>query len=264
MKRAILVMGVVMLVLAAVPLLGDVTIKQITSGKGMGVSAGGTSTTYIKGMKMRSEIESRGTIVATIFDVENQKMYIIDSKKKSVDVWDMQAFSAEMGKNVEAGEIKASVKANGKKKEVAGKTAAGYDMRISVPAKVGGEGGMEMTVTLQGPMWVVKGAPGTEEYMAFYKGAVEKGWIFSDPRAAKGSPGQAKAMAEMQRQLAATGGVPYETEMNISIEGEGPMAAVMARMGGMSMTSTVESVDTGKLDDALFAPPAGYKLIPKK
>jgi len=93
---------------------------------------------------------------------------------------------------------------------------------------------------------------------------VEKGWIFSDPRAAKGSPGQAKAMAEMHRQLAATGGVPYETEMAISITGEGPMAAVMARMGGMSITSIVQSVDTGALDDALFAPPADYKLVPKK
>ncbi len=260
MKPAILVMGVML----AVPMLGDVTIKQTTSGKGMGVSAAGTTTTYIKGMKMRSEVEARGTMLTTIFDVENQKMYMFDSKKKSADVWDMQAFSQEMAKNVEAGEIEASVKANGKKKEVAGKTATGYDLKVSVPAKMGGESGMEMTVTLQGPMWVVKGAPGTAEYVAFYKAAVEKGWIFSDPRAAKGSPGQAKAMAEMQRQLASTGGVPYETEMAISITGEGPMAAVMARMGSMSMTSTVQSVDTTALDDALFAPPAGYKLVPKK
>jgi hypothetical protein len=123
---------------------------------------------------------------------------------------------------------------------------------------------MAMTVNLRGPMWIVKGAPGAKDYMAFYKAAAEKGWIFSDPRAAKGSPGQAKAMAEMYRLLASTGGVPYETEMTIAIEGEGPMAAVMARMGGMAMTSTVLSVDTAPLDDALFEPPAGYKLTPKK
>ncbi|MDP9191022.1 MAG: hypothetical protein M3P06_04890 [Acidobacteriota bacterium] len=260
MKSAILVMGVML----AVPVFGDVTIKQTTGGKGMGISAAGTTTTYLKGMKMRSEVTAGGTVMTTIFDVENQKMYTFDSKKKSVDVWDMQAFSAEMAKSVEAGEIEASVKANGKKKEIAGKTASGYDLAVSVPAKMGGESGMAMTVMLKGPMWVVKGAPGTEEYVAFYKAAVEKGWIFSDPRAAKGSPGQAKAMAEMHRQLAATGGVPYETEMAISITGEGPMAAVMARMGGMSMTSIVQSVDTGALDDALFAPPPGYKMNSKK
>ena len=262
MKSAIVVMGVTLAL--AVPLLGDVTIKQTTTGKGMGVAAAGATTTYIKGMKMRSEVEARGTVMTTIFDVENQKMYIFDSKKKSADVWDMQAFSQEMAKSVQTGEIKTSVKPNGEKKEVAGKTAAGYDLETSVPATLGGEGGMAMTVTLRGPMLIVKGAPGTADYMTFYKGAAEKGWIFSDPRAAKGSPGQAKATAEMYRLLASTGGVPYETEMTISIAGEGPMASVMARMGGMSMTSTVQSVDTTALDDALFAPPAGYKLVPKK
>jgi hypothetical protein len=262
MKPAILVLGVTLAL--AVPALGDVTIKQTTSGKGMGVSAAGTTTTWIKGMKMRSEVEARGTVMTTIFDVESQKMYVFDSKKKSADVWDMQAFGAEMAKNVDAGEMKASVKANGEKKEVAGKSATGYDLQVSVPATMGGAEGMAMTVNLKGPMWVVKGAPGTQDYMNFYKAAVEKGWIFTDPRAAKGSPGQAKALAEMYRQLASTGGVPYEIEMAVSITGEGPMAAIMSRMGNMSMTSTVESIDTAALDDALFAPPAGYKLVPKK
>jgi len=251
------------LVLAA-SLAADVTIKQTTGGKGLGVAAAGTSTTYIKGMKMRSDVEARGTILTTIFDVENQKMIIFDSKKKSADVWDMQAFSAEMAKSVDTGEIKTSLKANGQKKEIAGQTAAGYDLVVSVPATVGGEGGMAMTVSLRGPVWIVKNAPGTADYIAFYKGAAEKGWIFTDPRAAKGSPGQAKAMAEMYRQLASAGGLPYESSTDIKIEGEGPMASMLARMGGMSMTSTVTSVDTAALDDALFAPPAGYKLVPKK
>ena len=57
MKSAILVMGVML----AVPVFGDVTIKQTTSGKGMGVSAAGTTTTYLKGMKMRSEVTAGGS-----------------------------------------------------------------------------------------------------------------------------------------------------------------------------------------------------------
>lgn len=248
----------------AVPAFADVTIKQTTSGKGMGVAASGTSTTYIKGLKMRSEAEVRGNVVTTIFDVENQKLYILDDKRKSADVWDMQAFSEEMSKSVDPGEMKTAVKPNGQTKDVAGKSAAGYDLEITMPSKVGGENGMAMTISLKGPMWIVKGAPGTKDYMAFYKGAAEKGWIFGDPRAAKGSPGQAKAIAEMYRLLASTGGVPYETEMTIAITGDGPMAGIMARMGGMSMTSTVQSIETNALDDALFAPPAGYKLNPKK
>ncbi len=242
---------------------GDVTIEQNISGKGMAVISG-SSTTSIKGMKMRTDMTARGTVMSTIFDVENQKMYVFDSKKKSADVWDMQAFSAEMAKSVDVGEMEASLKANSQKKEVAGKTADGYDIAVRVPASVGGSADMKMTVNLRGPLWVVKNAPGTADYMVFYKAATQKGWIFSDPRAAKGAPGQAKAMAEMQKQLAATGGLPYESTIEISMSGEGPVAAVMARMGGMSITTTVTRVDTAGIDDARFSPPADYKLVPKK
>ena len=61
-------------------------------------------------------------------------------------------------------------------------------MEIIVPATMGGDDGMKMTINLIGPIWIVKGAPGTAEYINFYKGAVEKGWIFSDPRGAKARP----------------------------------------------------------------------------
>ena len=246
----------------ATPSFADVTIKGTGSGKGMGMNASMTTVTYIKGNKMRTDNVTGDTTRTMIFDVDNQRMYSFDSKKKEADVWNMQAFGADLSKSVDISGMKASVKANGKSKEIAGKTASGYDMEIEVPATVGGA--MKMTIMLTGPMWVVKGAPGSADYIAFYKGAVEKGWIFSDPRAAKGQPGQAMAMAEMYKQLAETGGIAYETEMNIKLGGDGPMAGMMARMGGMSATSVVTSVDTATLAADLFAPPAGYKLKEQK
>jgi hypothetical protein len=121
-----------------------------------------------------------------------------------------------------------------------------------------------MTVTLAGPVWIVKNAPGSADYARFYKAAAEKGFIFSDPRGAKAQPGQAKAMAEMYRQMADMGGIPYETDLQVKMSGSGPMAAIMSKMGNVTMTSTVDSVEVGPLADDLFAPPAGYKLNPKK
>jgi hypothetical protein len=129
---------------------------------------------------------------------------------------------------------------------------------------MGGSKDMNMTVTLQGPVWIVPNAPGAADYVQFYKAAVEKGWIFSDPRAAKAQPGQAKAMAEMYKQIASTNGMPYMTDIQIKMGGGGPMGAIMAKMGNFSMTTTVDSVDVSPLSDDLFAPPAGYKLNPKK
>ena len=68
----------------------------------------------------------------------------------------------------------------------------------------------------------------------------------------------------MYRQMAATGGVPYEYVMNIKMSGDGPMAGMMARMGNIEMTSSVQTVEVAPLPDDMFAPPAGYKLNLKK
>jgi hypothetical protein len=246
------------------PAAADVTLKTTTAGKGMGMSGTIPGTIYIKGNKMRTDSVTGDTTRSVIFDLDTQKMISFDSKKKEADVYDMQKLSAEISQNVQAGDMKATVKANGKTKSIAGHTAAGYDAEITVPATMGGRDGMKMTVYLTGPMWIVKGVPGASEYINFYKNAVEKGWFFTDPRAAKGQPGQAKAMAEMYRQLAATGGIPFEQEMNIKMGGEGPMAGLMAKMGNITMTTSIQSVNADPVPADMFAPPAGYKLKEQK
>lgn len=262
MKRAVFVMLLVGGLVS--PAAADITLKQTTNGKGMGMSGKIAGTTYIKGLKMRTDSTIGETTRSMLFDLEAQKLYVFDSKKKEAEVWDMAAFAGEMSKTVETSEIKASVKPNGQTKSLLGKNAVGYDMEISMPAALGGNKDMKMTVTLQGPMWVVKDAPGTAEYIAFYKAAAEKGWIFSDPRAAKAAYGQARSLTEMYRQLAATGGVPYETTFEIKMSGDGPMAAIMSKMGGMSSTTTVDSIAADAVADDVFAVPAGYKLTPRK
>lgn len=249
----------------AAPARADVKMTQNVSGKGMGMGASTVTTTYLKGLKMRTETANGDTVRTMIFDVENQKIYSFDSKKKEADVWDMAEFGKQAGTMIDPAEITASVKPNGQTKQILGKTAAGYDMSISMPTRMGDpKNGMLMTVTLTGPTWIVKNAPGTAEYKAFYMAAAERGFIFSDPRAAKGQSGQAKATTQMYRELAATGGVPYETEMTIKMGGDGPMAGLMAKMGNLTMTTTLTAIETAPLPDDLFMPPAGYKLSPKK
>jgi hypothetical protein len=252
--------AVVALAALVAPAFADVTVKATGTGKGMGMGGAMTTTTYIKGNKMRTDTVIGNDTRTMIFDVDNQRLYSFDAKKKEADAWDMQAFGNNINASVDTANMKASVKPNGQTKQIAGRTATGYDMELSLPATMGGKGGMKITVMIAGPMWIVKGAPGTAEYINFYKSAVDKGWIFSDPRGAKANPGQAKAMAEMYRELAATGGIPYEQEMNVKMAGDGPMAAMMSRMGNITTTQTVQSVETGTLPAELFAPPAGYKI----
>ena len=251
------------LVLAS-PAHADVTLKQSVTGKGLGMSGTTQSTTYIRGNKMRTDTQIGDRVQTQIFDLDAQKMYMFDSKKKEADVYDMAAFAQELSKSVDTDNIKVSLMANGQTRPIDGKTADGYDIEVIVPTSMPGGKDMAMTMTLSGPTWIVKGAPGTADYARFYKSAVEKGWIFSDPRAAKGQPGQAKAMAEMYRQLADAGGVPYETEAHMKMSGSGPMAGLFAKMGNVSFDTKLTSIAAGPLADDLFTPPAGYKLTNRK
>jgi hypothetical protein len=264
------VLGLAALVLSlAAPAAADLTLKQTMNGKGMGVNGASSGTAYIKGNKMRSEMQVGDRTQIAIFDLDAQKMYSFDSKKKEADVWDMAAFSAELAKTVDTSAMKASLKPNGQTKQINGQTATGYDLEISMPSAIGGNPDMVMTVTMTGTTWIVKNAPGTADYINFYKAAAEKGWIFSDPRAAKSSPGQARATVEMYKQFADAGGIAYETDMQMKVSSTGggaanPLGGLLARMGNMSMATTIQSVETGALGDDLFAPPAGYKLNQKK
>jgi hypothetical protein len=179
-------------------------------------------------------------------------------------VYDLGALQADMAKSMDASAMKASITPNGRTKTIAGRSAAGYDMAISVPTTMGGNADMAMTVNLTGPVWIVKGAPGSADWANFYKQAASKGFIFGDPRAVKGSPGQAKAMVEMYRKMAELGGIAYETETSLKVDGSGPMAGLMAKMGGATMNTSVTDVNAGALADDVFAVPAGYKLKERK
>jgi hypothetical protein len=248
----------------AAPARADLKLTEAVQGKGLGLTGNMTSTTYIKGLKMRVDTMRGDKVDSMIFDVENQKLYMFDSKKKEADVWDMADFGKQIGVS-DTGAGSSSFKPNGQTKQIDGKTATGYDISIVQPSSIGdGKNAMQMTVNLTGTTWIVKGAPGTADYSKFYLAAAEKGFVFIDPRAAKGQPGQAKARTQMYRQMASTGGVPFETLMNIKMSGDGPMAAMMSRMGNVEMASTAQNVESTSVPDDMFAPPAGYKLNPKK
>lgn len=258
-------LAIVLAVGLATPAFADVTLKQTTSGKGLGRSGTAAVTTYIRGHKMRSESKTGDQTQVTIFDVDGQKMYVFESGKKEADVWDMSAFEAELSKSVRTGDMKASLKPNGQTKQIAGQNATGYDLEIVVPTSMGGRDDMTVTVNMTGPIWIVKNAPGSADYIRFYKAATEKAWVFTTPQSARGLPGPAKAMAEMYKQFADAGGIPYETDMEIKMSGgSGSMVRFLAKLGTMSMASTVDAVETTALADDLFAPPAGFKLNVKK
>ncbi|MEK6630362.1 MAG: DUF4412 domain-containing protein [Acidobacteriota bacterium] len=255
MKRFLLGMAAVALV--AVPLHADVTVKATQSGKMMMTSGNGQVITYIKGLKMRTEMQIGNDVIVSILDLDAQKSIMLNTKKREAEVYDIQKIAADLQKSVGTAEATMSFKANGQTKQIAGENCSGYDITISMPTQMEG-----MTITMGGPAWIAKGAAGGADFAAFFKAAASKGFFFSDPQQAKAQPAQAKGMAEMYRAIAETGGVLYAQELNMSFEG-GPMAGMMNKMGAMNIATTVTSVSTEALADDLFKVPADYKVKTK-
>jgi len=249
--------------LVATPAFADVTVTAQVTGKGLGKAAESQSITYIKGLKMRTDSTLGDSPTSTIIDIEAQKFVSINHRKKEASIIDMTQLRQDLDKSVKAGDAKASLKPNAQKKDIAGRSCDGYDISVAMPMALGGDA--TMTMVMSGPIFIAKGAPGSADYAKFHLAAAEKGFIMSDPRAAKGAPAQVKGMTELYKAIADTGGIPYFMEMNMKIEGAGPMAGMMNKvMGGSAFSHTVTAVSTDAVAANTFDIPAGYKVKDSK
>jgi Domain of unknown function (DUF4412) len=247
--------GLLCLGLAA-PATADVTTKHKSGGKGMGGMMSGEMTQYVKGLKMRTDQNLAGQETTTIIDIAAKQMIVLHHAKKEADVFDMTKLSANMAK-MPVSDIKASITPTGQTRQIAGATCTVYDVKVTAPMSLRADAGL--TLVMSGPHCLVKSGPGLAEYKALYRAVAENGFFLGDPAQASMQPSQAKAMTEMYSKMAELG-VPYAAEMNITFEGSGPMAAMMSKMGGNSITNEVTSVSTAPIADSTFEVPAGYKV----
>jgi Domain of unknown function (DUF4412) len=233
----------------------DVTIKQKVTGTGMMASSGDGSQ-YIKGTRMRMDQTAGGNETSTIIDANTQQMIVLNHKRREAEVHDMTKLVADMSK-LPISDVKTSITPTKQSRQIAGYTCTVHDMQVSVPTTMGPE---QVTFVLAGPICLVKNGPGAADFAAFFKAASDKGLFFGDPRTAKAQPGQARGIAAMHREMASLG-VPLSQEMNIKFEGTGAMAAMMAKMGGNSMTTEAVAISTEAIPDSIFEVPEGYKVI---
>lgn len=243
------------IVALAAPARADVTIVQKMTGKGAG-----EQTTRIKGNKMRIDTTTGDNTSAVLMDLDAQQMTMLDLKKKEAMVMPVGQLQEMMGKSGASVTVKSKVTPTGEKKTVAGYACTVHDIAIAVPFAMAEGQEAAMTILMQGPACLSKELPGQAEFARLYRTAAEKGFIFSDPRAARG-PGasMAKGVAELQKAIA-DAGVPVEQTTTIKIDGAGPMGGMMNKMIGGAMTTTLVKVDEAPVAADLFTVPADFKI----
>jgi hypothetical protein len=75
--------------------------------------------------------------------------------------------------------------------------------------------------------------------------------------------GQAGGMDKMMAAIASAPGVPYLTEITMTVEGSGQMAQAMSQMGPTKMIQKASSVSTAAISDDIFRLPEGYTIEKK-
>lgn len=246
MKRVLCLVAVV--VLSAASAFADVTIVSTMSVKAGQTASDGSMTTYIKGTKALTDATLMGQQASLLTDAATKQQWLINHPAKQIVPYDPSQAGGPLP--VTVGEAKASVKANGRTKEILGRQCQGFDVEVSAPLTMGGE---SITLKLTGPAWIAKGGQGLDEYRSAQKAFSQAGLSLSPM--AQGPQG--KAMNEAVKALGDQG-VVLEQEFQIGIEGAGQMAQVMAQMGAMTMTMKVTSIATDAIPDAKFALPEGY------
>jgi len=253
-------------VLAGAAAQADVTVATTTAGKASFINVGGTSTSLIKGNRMRTDslIGSRDN--SLLIDIDGRRFVDIDDKKKSATVTPLDSIREQLDK-VGVGTIQATLTKTPQSRKIAGYDCTVHDVNVTLPFSVTGHpgDGMDMNMVLSGQVCLSSSAPGLADYQKFYRASADSGFIFGDPRAARSPTGaaQAKAYAELTRKMAEAG-MALESHVTISANGSGPMAGMMAKLAASDITSTVTQITVGDLPAEKFDVPAGYKVKTQK
>jgi len=244
----------------------DVTVVTSTAGKASIIDVGGTSTNQIKGNRMRTDSVIGSRENSLVIDIDGRRFIDVDDKKKSATVTPLDTLRESLDK-VGAGTIQASLKKTAQTKKIAGYNCTVHDVTVTLPFSPTGHAGdgMDLTLVLSGQVCLSTDAAGLADYQAFYRASADSGFIFGDPRTVKSPTGaaQAKAYAELTRQMAAAG-MALESHVTISASGSGPMAGIMGKLAASDISTTVTQITAGDLPAEKFDVPAGYKVKTQK
>jgi hypothetical protein len=210
-----------------------------------------------------------GQSIATVADIATKRVMLLHPADKTVQFIQVRAASAGTTPPVPVPKMEGTLKPTGQKQSIDGVSCDEYafTMTLSMGEMAGG-GQMapeaadmlkDMRVLMNGSVWMAKTAAGAAEYAAVTKAMMDAQLAGLVTGAASGL--SSNGMDKVMRGLTGSEGMPYLTEMTMSVEGSGPAADMMKQMGAMKITTKVTGVSTDAISDDLFAPPADYTVI---
>ena len=276
MKRwlvTVLVFGISSAVVRA-----DITVVQTTTVEGgmAAMAPAGTNmspkvTLRVKGLKSRSDMEMPPTINASsIIDIAAKQLIMLQHDQKTAQTVDTTrpASPAAASTPTPTVTIDADAAPTGKSQVIDGLKCDefGFTTTMSISEMMGSQLPPEaaeqmkgLTLVMKGSMWVTKGVPGAEEYIAYQKALAKTDLATA---AMKVSGVSLPGLDKMMKAMSNVDGLAYLTVMDMTVHGEGQVSDMMRQMmGAMKVTTKVTSISAEKIADDLFKVPEGYTVI---
>jgi hypothetical protein len=262
---------IALVALASAPMRADVRVTSSTTVDGaMAAMMGGVMPSmvmHIKGTKARTDIAIGTQTMSTIVDVETKHVILLNSAEKTAHVLSADSMPA-VPEGFVMPKIDGSLKVTGQSKLIAGVRCEEHAITLSLsmaemaasPKMPAGVAEMmkDLRISMDGSLWVAKSGPGVAEYVAFQAASTKQ----SMGTMMRALPGMGSGgLDRLMESFAGAAGLPYLTEMKMSIQGGGEMAAMMKQVGDMKMINRVTDVSTAPVADDLFTVPADYKVV---
>jgi hypothetical protein len=272
-------MAIVALCLA--PVGADVTVIQMITMEGaMAAAMGGQQPKIvmkIKGNKARSEADVMGNNMVSITDLDTKQLIILNSATKTAQVVALTASAKPDPAAPKLPEMDVDFKATGSKRTIDGVScddhafAMSMDMtQFSAGQQMPPEAAEMMKgvkINANGVTCIAREGKGVADFSAFQKAAVQGGLMSAAMGGMMGaSPGAAASggMEKLMTAVSSAPGLPYVTEITMTVDGTGPMVDMMKQMGPMKIIQKTTSVTTEALADDLFKVPAGFTIEKKE
>jgi hypothetical protein len=264
-----------LIALCSTALRADVTMTTVTTLEGGVAALAGANMNpkmvmRIKGLKARTEIEVMGKTIVTLADLSTRKIVLLHPDEKTAQLIDatVPPPGAAAPNTGTLPKLDGTFKPTGRTQAFDGVSCDEYTftMKIamgdmaSAPAPPEAAAMLQdMRIVMNGSVWMTKTAPGAAEYAAFQKTALDLQLASLITGVAAGI--SSNGMEKVMRGMSGGEGMPYLTQISMTVDGTGPGADMLKQMGTMKMTNKVTAVSTDAIPDEMFTVPADYTTV---
>ncbi len=234
----------------------DLTMAGRSTVLAMGMQGIGQEGVWLRRTQIRRDLIDRGKAFTHLYDLDRREIAIIDHSQRLAQVYAMADLREQADARASAGDLRLKITPTGRRQPLQDWSCTEHRLEAAMPAQIGDE---QVSFELTGTLWLARNTPQQKEVAAFIKAAENPEFFMGIPALAKTSPAQARGLSEVVRRLAPLG-LLCAADVEMRYDGTGRLAELSRKMNSR-ISVQYERYSTDALDPALFAVPAGYRVV---